>query len=227
MRDPDLCKVLELLAGRRRGDARLLCHQMSRRWVPLQAGDVNDHIRELFGLEVTAKDFRTWHATVHVAAELGRSTATTKTARKKAVRSAVVSASELLGNTPTVCKSSYVDPRVLDLYEHDVTIDAVAGPPAARRGQGARPAGPGRAQAADRLTGTDASRVTSAPRGLSDLRGQLQQPDEGLGGVGAGRAATERELHARRHVEVATQPARARPPQVSPACWPRPRRRAR
>ena len=53
VRDPDLCKVLELLAGRRRGDARLLCHQMNRRWVPLQAGDVNDHIRELFGLEVT------------------------------------------------------------------------------------------------------------------------------------------------------------------------------
>lgn len=124
VRDPDLCKVLELLAGRRRGDARLLCHQMKRRWVPLQASEVNEHIRELFGLEVTAKDFRTWHATVHVAAELGRSTATTRTARKKAVRSAVVSASELLGNTPTVCKSSYVDPRVLDLYEHDVTIAA-------------------------------------------------------------------------------------------------------
>lgn len=130
VRDPDLCKVLELLAGRRRGDARLLCHQLSRRWVPLQASDVNEHIRELFGLEVTAKDFRTWHATVHVAAELGRSTASTKTARKKAVRSAVVSASELLGNTPTVCKSSYVDPRVLDLYENDVTIDpALAGLP--------------------------------------------------------------------------------------------------
>jgi DNA topoisomerase IB len=64
---------------------------------------------------------------VHVAAELGRGSATSRTARTKAVRAAVVSASELLGNTPTVCRSSYVDPRVIDLYESDVTIaDALA-----------------------------------------------------------------------------------------------------
>jgi DNA topoisomerase IB len=57
-----------------------------------------------------------------LAAELGRVTASSRTARSKAVREAVVSASELLGNTPTVCRSSYVDPRVIDLYESDVTI---------------------------------------------------------------------------------------------------------
>jgi DNA topoisomerase IB len=45
-----------------------------------------------------------------------------KTARAKTVRQAIVGASELLGNTPTVCRSSYVDPRVIDLYESDVTI---------------------------------------------------------------------------------------------------------
>lgn len=122
VRDRALCTVLEQLASRRRGDARLLCHQLKRRWVPLQASEVNDYIRDLFALEVTAKDFRTWHATVHVAAALGSSPANSTTGRKKAVRSAIVSASELLGNTPTVCKSSYVDPRVLDLYESDVTI---------------------------------------------------------------------------------------------------------
>jgi DNA topoisomerase-1 len=76
---------------------------------------------------VNAKDFRTWHATVHVAMELGRRVLEpkpprSKTARNKAVREAIVGASELLGNTPTVCRSSYVDPRVIDLYESDVTI---------------------------------------------------------------------------------------------------------
>jgi len=45
-----------------------------------------------------------------------------KKARTKVVRDAIVGASELLGNTPTVCRSSYVDPRVIDLYESDVTI---------------------------------------------------------------------------------------------------------
>ena len=121
--DPQLCKVLHVMTGRRDPAARLLSLKENRRWVPLQPADINEHIRELFGLEVTAKDFRTWHATVHVAQELGTAKpVTSKTARTKTVRAAIVSASELLGNTPTVCRSSYVDPRVIDLYEADTTI---------------------------------------------------------------------------------------------------------
>jgi DNA topoisomerase-1 len=74
-------------------------------------------------MEVTAKDFRTWHATVHVAmAVASAGPATSQKKRKRVVREAIVSASELLGNTPTVCRSSYVDPRVIDLYESDTTI---------------------------------------------------------------------------------------------------------
>ena len=125
--DPQLCRIVDAMTLRRRADERLLAVKEGRSWVPLQAGDVNEHIRELFGLEVTAKDFRTWHATVHVAMDLGHRALEpkpprTKTARSKAVRQAIVGASELLGNTPTVCRSSYVDPRVIDLYESDVTI---------------------------------------------------------------------------------------------------------
>ncbi len=136
--DPELCRVIDRMTLRRKGEERLLCLREGRSWVPLQAADINDHIRELFGLEVTAKDFRTWHATVHVAralaeavlrdetaaAEPGRTPrrAPGRTARRRVVRDAVVGASELLGNTPTVCRSSYVDPRVIDLYESDVTI---------------------------------------------------------------------------------------------------------
>ena len=130
--DRDLCQVIDKLTLRREPDARVLCAREGRRWVPLQAADINDHIRDLFGLEVTAKDFRTWHATVHVATSLGESVleeeagrakpATSKTAKAKRVRQAVVGASELLGNTPTVCRSSYVDPRVIDLYEGGTTI---------------------------------------------------------------------------------------------------------
>jgi len=123
MTDPQVCRVIDQLTHRRKPEERLLCVRDGRLWVPLQASDINEHIRELFDLEVTAKDFRTWHATVHVARTLGSaSPATSKTARAKRVREAVVGASELLGNTPTVCKSSYVDPRVLDLYESDTTI---------------------------------------------------------------------------------------------------------
>ena len=133
LNDPQLCRVVDRMTLRRRDDDRLLCAKVGRRWVPLQASDINEHIRELFGMDVTAKDFRTWHATVHVAAALGEAVLHAAdgrkgkrppgtTARKKTVRNAIVSASELLGNTPTVCRSSYVDPRVIDLYESDVTV---------------------------------------------------------------------------------------------------------
>ncbi len=130
--DPPVVRVLDRLTTRRNAEERLLAAKVDGAWVPVQASDINDHIRELFHLEVTAKDFRTWHATVHVATALGESVleqeagrakpATSKTARSKQVRAAVVGASELLGNTPTVCRSSYVDPRVIDLYEGGTTI---------------------------------------------------------------------------------------------------------
>jgi DNA topoisomerase-1 len=121
--DPQLCRVVGEMTRRRRADERLLCARDGKLWVPLQASDINEHIRELFGLDVTAKDFRTWHATVHVATAVASAPpARTKTARTRTVRQAIVGASELLGNTPTVCRSSYVNPRVIDLYESDVTI---------------------------------------------------------------------------------------------------------
>ncbi len=125
--DPALCRVVDRMARRRGREDKLLCLKAGRAWVPLQASDINDHIRDLFGLDVTAKDFRTWHATVHVATVLGEQSrsakpASSRTARKRVVRGAIVGAAELLGNTPAVCRSSYVNPRVIDLYESDVTI---------------------------------------------------------------------------------------------------------
>jgi DNA topoisomerase IB len=121
--DPQLCRVVDQMTRRRKGEERLLCAREGRLWIPLQAADINEHIRELFSLDVTAKDFRTWHATVHVATALAEAgPVKSRTARKRTVRRAIVGASELLGNTPTVCRSSYVNPRVIDLYESDVTI---------------------------------------------------------------------------------------------------------
>ena len=123
--DPELVPLIDKMTLRRPPDARVLSAREGRRWVPLTAADINEFIRELFGMEVSAKDFRTWHATVHVARLLGAADpVTSKRKRAAVVRHAVVSASEQLGNTPTVCRSSYVDPRVIDLYESDTTIPA-------------------------------------------------------------------------------------------------------
>jgi DNA topoisomerase I len=121
--DPQVVPLIDRMTSRRPPDARVLSAKQGRRRVPLTATDINDYIRDLFGMEVSAKDFRTWQATVHVARWLGAAEAVTSKRRRTAtVRAAVVSASELLGNTPTVCRSSYVDPRVIDLYESDTTI---------------------------------------------------------------------------------------------------------
>ena len=79
---------------------------------------------------MSAKDFRTWHATVLMAAVLAREPVPAgRRGRDRAVRSGYVEVSEALGNTPAVCKASYVDPRVVDLY-HDGTV--VALPPTTR-----------------------------------------------------------------------------------------------
>jgi DNA topoisomerase I len=126
--DPLSVEAVQRMRRRRDGGDRLLAYQQSRRWLPLDAALVNDYLRETTGAEITAKDFRTWHATVLAAEALADSKepGTTKTSRARAVRSAMVEVSEYLGNTPTIARASYVDPRVVDRYESGETVaDAV------------------------------------------------------------------------------------------------------
>jgi len=124
--DPQLIDLIARLRSRRGGPARLLAYKDGRRWRALDAAEVNEYLREIFRSEVTAKDFRTWHATVIAAVALAdeRDPAATKTARKKAVRQAICEVADYLGNTPAIARGSYVDPRVIDLYEDGVTIHA-------------------------------------------------------------------------------------------------------
>jgi DNA topoisomerase I len=109
---------------RRRGGDRLLAYKERSRWAPLDAAAVNDYLRTTSGVELTAKDFRTWHATVLAAAALADSLEErrTKTARKKAVVRAMDEVAEYLGNSRSIARASYVDPRVVDLYEDGETI---------------------------------------------------------------------------------------------------------
>ncbi len=124
--DPTVCQVIEDLTRSRRGSARFLAAKVAGRWREIGADELNAYIRDLFGTEVTAKDFRTWHATVTCAVALAAEPrAETKTARARQVRAAVVEASDLLGNTPTVARSSYVHPRVIDLFEAGETLPRV------------------------------------------------------------------------------------------------------
>jgi DNA topoisomerase I len=123
--DPLCIDAVETMRRRRSPEPRLMAYQVDRRWQPLDASRVNDYLRTSTGGDMTAKDFRTWHATVLAAVALAdpKEPGDTKASRKRAIRQAMVEVSTYLGNTPAIAKASYVDPRVVDLYEDGVTIE--------------------------------------------------------------------------------------------------------
>jgi DNA topoisomerase IB len=123
--DVGAVEALEVMRRRRGGEARLLAWKDGRRWRPVDSDMVNQYVGRTTGMEATAKDFRTWHATVIAAAALASAGApATKTARKKAEVAAMKEVAEFLGNTPALARSSYVDPRVVDAFEEGRTIEA-------------------------------------------------------------------------------------------------------
>lgn len=79
--------------------------------------DVNAYLREISGCDFTAKHFRTWNGTVHAVAYL-RDCQPCSSVRetKHVVTDAMVSVSERLGNTPAMCRKSYVHPAVIDAF---------------------------------------------------------------------------------------------------------------
>jgi DNA topoisomerase-1 len=121
--DPEVCEVLRLLKARRSGPSELLAYKQDGSWIDVKSSDINDYIKEAMDGEFTAKDFRTWNATVLAAVAVAVSAhANTKTARKRAISRAVKEVAHYLGNTPAVCRSSYIDPRVFDRFRSGWTI---------------------------------------------------------------------------------------------------------
>jgi DNA topoisomerase-1 len=90
----------------------------------LRSDEINDYIKAGIGEDFTAKDFRTWNATVLAAALLAadRDVARSKTGRKRVINACVRDVAEQLGNTPAVARRAYIDPRVFDRYQSGWTI---------------------------------------------------------------------------------------------------------
>lgn len=124
--DKDLASHLARL--KKRGPtARLLAFEAAGEWHPLSAADINDYVRQCTGGAFTAKDFRTLRGTAAAALSLAKhGPATTRTAVKRAIAQAMRDASIVLGNTPTIARKSYVDPRVVALFRRGVTVEAAA-----------------------------------------------------------------------------------------------------
>ncbi len=120
--------VLDTLRRRRHESRRLLAYKDGRAWRDLSAADVNAYLGEAFAGAFTAKDFRTWHATV-IAAEslaLTEEPGASAASRQRAIRQAVLEVAGYLGNTPTVARNSYIDPRIIEAYEAGTTIEEAA-----------------------------------------------------------------------------------------------------
>jgi DNA topoisomerase I len=128
IRDELLCRAVASLLRRRDEAPELFVYRDAKAWRPMRADEVNLRIKELVGNEFTAKDLRTWNATVLAAAALGeRANAgapKSQTGRRKAVVAAVREVAEMLGNTPTVARKSYIDPRVIECFSQGVTVEA-------------------------------------------------------------------------------------------------------
>jgi DNA topoisomerase-1 len=132
--NPPLAQVVEKLRRRRSGPETLLAYQSGRQWHRVSSSDINRYIKDVTDLPVSAKDFRTWHGTGIAAVALAEQQTGhdpekpwTPTSRKRAVAAAIKATSARLGNTPAVARRSYVNPKVVELFEKDRTVaDAVA-----------------------------------------------------------------------------------------------------
>ncbi|MCC5033658.1 DNA topoisomerase IB [Streptomyces sp. WAC 00631] len=123
--DPGTCRAVTALMRRRSGGDRLLTYWQRPEWREVAGADLNGYLRETGGVDITAKDFRTWHATVLMAVALAVSEHAGRrspAAARRAVGRAIREVSCYLGNTPAVCRASYINPRVVELYEDGATI---------------------------------------------------------------------------------------------------------
>ena len=124
IRDEPLARLVGSLLHRRGGGRELLAYRDGKGWRDVRSEDINAYVKDLADEEISSKDFRTWHATVLTAAMLASEEEglTSVTSRKRVVSSVMKEVSASLGNTPAVCRASYVDPRVIERFLNGETI---------------------------------------------------------------------------------------------------------
>lgn len=122
--DTELASLMKELKNL--GGARKLFHYVDDegKTRAVKPGDINRYIKSITAPEFSSKDFRTWGGTLMAAVELAEiGKADDERQLKKNIVKAVKTVAEQLGNTPSVCRSSYIHPKVLSLYEKGVVLD--------------------------------------------------------------------------------------------------------
>jgi DNA topoisomerase IB len=118
--DHAVLATLRALAGSENGLDALFCWQDAGRWHQLHSYDVSAYIAEHSAGHFTAKEFRTWNATVLMALQLVNvGPPTSARDVRRAINTSVRAVAEWLGDTPTVARGSYIDPRLIGRYESD------------------------------------------------------------------------------------------------------------
>ena len=122
--DEELAGIMREL--KKIGPKRKLFHYLNEagKPVPIKPSDINAYLKAATDPEFSSKDFRTWGGSLLAATRLARiGKQPDDAATKKAVVTVIRSVAEELGNTPAVCRSSYIHPAVLKAYESGITID--------------------------------------------------------------------------------------------------------
>jgi DNA topoisomerase-1 len=153
--DADVAGDVATLKRRRGGGDELLAYKERGRWVDVRSADINAWLKEATGEDVSAKDFRTWGATVLAALGLAVSPVPeSPSARKRAMARVVREVAHYLGNTPAVARASYIDPRTFDRYVDGITIAGTL-PELAVEGDGTAIQGDVEAAVLELLTGEE------------------------------------------------------------------------
>jgi len=165
--DPEVADILRRLKTRRGGGDELLAYKPSQRggWADIKSTDINEYLKDATGHDMSAKDFRTWGATVLAAMALAVSgeVPATKTANKRMVVRAVKEVAYYLGNTPAVARASYIDPRVIDRFQDGTTISGVMQDLPEDAGAGTAIQGPVEEAVLDLVTGGESDALAQVP----------------------------------------------------------------
>jgi DNA topoisomerase-1 len=129
--DQTVWPTISALAGSDNGTDALFSWQEGAAWHSLHSHDVTSYIAARAPGHFTAKEFRTWNASVLMALLLANAgPAATARSRKNAVIAGVRAVADWLGDTPTVARTSYIDPRLISRYLTEGTLPGVPVVPA-------------------------------------------------------------------------------------------------
>jgi DNA topoisomerase I len=125
LRDPQVARVLRSLLKCRRSEV-FKYQNDDGEFVDLKRRHINEYIKEVMGERFSAKDFRTWAGTLVCACALARNgtePVEKPSSRKGKIVAAIKETAQILGNTPAVCRGSYICPAVIESFEKGRTMD--------------------------------------------------------------------------------------------------------